>query len=273
MNNLLFFYANQHPCQIPTKIQNNLRDKIKRSDFLITDKKGTQRMVGIMFNSETMNAPIITFVCMRYEMVNAKQIAFELNKKIYYDSTASAILFKYQIGETLSDSDFYPIALLYAKFYPTLHKTSLSGINITESGEIYIKGHLLPPHYRISELINSLGSPDKSYTGYGDFSQFKYYEWYEYGLRAISSLDSKGFVSAIAIYIQKPKYTNMKPAIADVTLCGINAEQAGPYYMCRNYGSKEVRIYTLDNEQSVELKKGDIAIIYVEYSKKSNSRQ
>ena len=76
-NYLLFLYANQKSFDIPSKVQSGLREKIKESDFLVTDDSGTHRLIGLRFYPETKNPPVITCVCMRHEMTAAKQIAFE----------------------------------------------------------------------------------------------------------------------------------------------------------------------------------------------------
>lgn len=93
-----------------------LHKKIKSSDFLISDKNCTHRLIGLKykFNDES---PIITLICSRHEMAVAKQIAFSLGKKIYSDNSLSGLLYsKYQTGEEISFSEFKPVAELYAKY-------------------------------------------------------------------------------------------------------------------------------------------------------------
>lgn len=116
MNNLNFLYLNQKPFSVPTCIQNNLREKIKKSDFMVTDDEGTHRMIGLKYDSKKMSAPVITFVCMRHEMPLAKENAREFGKKIYYNSNVSAILFKYYSGQELMGEDYLAIAILYASY-------------------------------------------------------------------------------------------------------------------------------------------------------------
>lgn len=93
-----------------------MKEGIKNSDFLVADNNCTHHFIGLKykFNDES---PIITVICSRYEMATAKQIAFSLDKKIYYDDLLSGLLYsKYQTGEELRHSDFFPIARLYAKY-------------------------------------------------------------------------------------------------------------------------------------------------------------
>ena len=116
MNNLLKTYACQKPFSIPEKIQNNLKEKIQKSDFLVTDQKATHRLIGIHYDPKKRDSPIITCICMRHEMVMAKQIAFSLGKKIYYHSKVSARIFNYYEGEELRFEDFNVVAVLYADY-------------------------------------------------------------------------------------------------------------------------------------------------------------
>jgi type III secretory pathway component EscU len=93
-----------------------MKEGIKNSDFLVADNNCTHRLIGVKykFNDES---PIITRICSCYEMATAKQIAFSLGKKIYYDNLLSGLLYsKYQPGEEISFSEFKPIAELYAKY-------------------------------------------------------------------------------------------------------------------------------------------------------------
>ena len=83
-----------------------MKDGIKNSDFLVADNNCTHHFIGLKykFNDES---PIITVICSRYEMATAKQIAFSLDKKIYYDNLLSGLLYsKYQPGEEISFSEF-----------------------------------------------------------------------------------------------------------------------------------------------------------------------
>lgn len=104
------------PCYQP-KGEKELRQKIRETDFLIADDKGTHRMVGIYFRLRVGQAPKVTIVCSRSEMALAKKIAFENGKKIYFDSKASACLFhNYYVGEELYPDDYHYITRYYLKF-------------------------------------------------------------------------------------------------------------------------------------------------------------
>lgn len=98
--------------------KDELYKKIKKSDILISDSKGTHRLVGLFYDKNKMDAPQISLICMKNEILFAKQIAFELGKKIVYDEKLSAELFnEYSVGEVIvGDSLFRKIAYLYANF-------------------------------------------------------------------------------------------------------------------------------------------------------------
>ena len=94
-----------------------LRDKIKASDFLISDDNCTHRLVGLRYDSKTMNEPEITIVCSRHEMAAAKQIAFTFGKRIYTKSKVSAMLFhNYTSGQRIRWQDYNEVAKVYADF-------------------------------------------------------------------------------------------------------------------------------------------------------------
>lgn len=98
--------------------KDELYKKIKKSDILISDSKGTHRLVGLFYDKDKIDAPQISLICMKSEILLAKQIAFELGKKIVYDGKLSAELFReYSVGEVIAgDSLFRQIAYLYALF-------------------------------------------------------------------------------------------------------------------------------------------------------------
>lgn len=97
--------------------KDELYKKIKKSDILISDSKGTHRLVGLFYDKNKMDAPQISLICMKSEILLAKQIAFELGKKIVYDEKLSAELFsEYSVGEVVGDSLWQQIAFLYALF-------------------------------------------------------------------------------------------------------------------------------------------------------------
>lgn len=117
MDIFLKSYGNQKLFGMPETIQNDLKYKILNADFLITDVKAEHRLIGVKFIPAKMDVPVITCVCMRHEMLAAKQIVFNSGKKIYYDSKASARLFKYYTNESLNIEDFDVLIPLYADYY------------------------------------------------------------------------------------------------------------------------------------------------------------
>lgn len=95
----------------------NLRSKIKSSDFLVSDEHCTHRLVGLRYDSKIMPEPEITIVCARHEMAAAKQIAFTLGKRIYPKSEFSAMLFRnYTSGQKIRCQDYIEVAKVYADF-------------------------------------------------------------------------------------------------------------------------------------------------------------
>lgn len=95
----------------------NLRNRIKSSDFLVSDDNCTHRLIGLRYDSKTMSEPEITIVCSRHEMATAKQIAFTLGKRIYTKSKVSAMLFhNYTNGQRLRWQDYNEVAKVYADF-------------------------------------------------------------------------------------------------------------------------------------------------------------
>ncbi len=95
----------------------NLRNRIKSSDFLVSDDNCTHRLIGLRYDSKTMSEPEITIVCARHEMATAKQIAFTLGKRIYTKSKVSAMLFhNYTNGQRLRWQDYNEVAKVYADF-------------------------------------------------------------------------------------------------------------------------------------------------------------
>ena len=142
--NRSFFYTYQKRCMIPAAILRDLREKIKNSDFLVTDDKSVHRLVGLKFCEKTDLAPSITCICMRHEMVCAKQIAFSLGKKIYYRSDYSAKLFFYSKGDVLLQSDYHEAAKLYCHHIEEKARNKdfdENVIRVSNSG-LQIRGHL-----------------------------------------------------------------------------------------------------------------------------------
>ena len=100
-----------------------LRNKIKSSDFLVSDDSCTHRLVGLRYDSKTMSEPEITIICARHEMAVAKQIAFSLGKRIYLKSEFSAMLFRnYTSGQKIRCQDYNEVAKVYAQFVCSTRK-------------------------------------------------------------------------------------------------------------------------------------------------------
>lgn len=260
-NFLLFLYANQKSFDIPSKVQSGLHEKIKESDFLIADDAGTHRLVGLKYNSKSEEPPVITCVCMRHEMATAKQIAFEMRKKIYYDSKASARLFKYRVGTHVQKKDYEPVLNMYTKYYrPKRHKI----ISIKSNGQIYINNHLLPAYFKVSFLIGILGEPDEEELHKDWAMKSKDYRWFDYGLKAVSYLGHKGYVGYMTINARETKDIPMH-ANVDIYLGKDKIEDAAPFERYLKYGRHCVAIKSLNKEQCLDCRKGEIAMIHISF--------
>lgn len=91
---------------------------IKNSDFLVSDEHSIHRLVGLRYDSKTMQEPEITIICSRYEMATAKQIAFSLGKRIYPKNDFSAMLFhNYYAGQKIMVQDYSDTAKVYADYF------------------------------------------------------------------------------------------------------------------------------------------------------------
>lgn len=268
MNKFLQLY--RKPFSLPVTNKHSLREKIKDSDCLVTDEKGTHRLIGLKYVSETMNAPVITFICMRHEMSLAKQIAFELGKEFFYNSAVSATLFKYQTGETICSKDYTPVVQLYADFENK--KTALAfrkiineGINITRDGEIYLKGQHLPVRFRLSDLIRILGEPDSNEVDEG-CGFYRVCQWNDFGLIAYSHRNQKGFVDYIRIFAKATKNFPEQGASKGIFIGETEIEDAKPIYDFRRHGKYGVTILSYnEDDESDGLKEGEVAMIQINY--------
>ncbi|MBR5645112.1 MAG: ankyrin repeat domain-containing protein [Treponema sp.] len=258
-NYLLFLYTNQKSFDSASKIQSGLREKIKNSDFLITDDSGTHRIIGIKYNHKLNNVPFITCICMRHEMSAAKQIAFEYGKKLFYDSKISALFFRYQAGEFVQDENSRIfLTLFYVQFYSSMWS---NGIFISSEGKIYIKNQCLPPYFKLSYLINLLGEPDDK--GTGMYKQ-KLYSWYKYGIMAVSFSGHKGYVGHICIYV-KAIENYLLYAKVNIYLGLDKIENAGSFYRFRKYGNHYVVISTWNKNGSFDCMEGEIEMISISF--------
>lgn len=101
-----------------------LQFKIKSSDFLVSDEHFTHRLVGLRYDSKTMQEPEITIICSHYEMAVAKQIAFSLGKRIYPKNNFSAMLFhNYCSGQKIKVQDYPETAKIYADYLCAMKKS------------------------------------------------------------------------------------------------------------------------------------------------------
>lgn len=258
---LLFLYANQKSFDIPSKVQSSLREKIKESDFLVVDDTGTHRLVGLKYYPKSKKIPVITCVCLRHEMATAKQIAFEMRKKIYYDSNASARLFKYRVGTCVQKKDYEPVLNLYTKYYgPKRHKN----ISIKSNGQIYINNHLLPTYFKVSFLVKILGEPNEQEFHKEGAMKSKCYRWFDYGLEAVSYLGHKGYVGYMTINAKETKDISMH-ANVDIYLGKDKIEEAEPFERYLKYGRHCVAIKSLNKEQCLDCRKGEIAMVHISF--------
>ena len=101
-----------------------IKEGIKSSDFLLSDEHSTHRLVGLRYDSKTMQEPEITIICARYEMAVAKQIAFSLGKRIYPKNDFSAMLFhNYYAGQKIMVQDYPETAKIYADYLCAMKKS------------------------------------------------------------------------------------------------------------------------------------------------------
>ncbi len=211
--NRSFFYTYQKRCMIPAAILRDLREKIKNSDFLVTDDKGVHRLVGLKFCEKTDLAPSITFICMRHEMVCAKQIAFSFGKKIYYSSDYSAKLFSYSKGDVLLQSDYHEAAKLYCHHIEEKARNKdfdENVIRVSNSG-LQIQGHLLKPFFRLNELIWIIGEPDEREWLYIQEKSVEVCSWNKIGLSTISKFWDKNHIKGFYICKKEIKDKKIKP--------------------------------------------------------------
>ena len=260
---LLYLSVTQRTFDFSTNIQSDLYQKIKDSDFLITDEQETQRLIGLKYEEKPNSTPIITLICMRHEMSAAKQIAFELGKKFYYSSELSARRVRYPVGSKLRYRECKSVAVLYAKFYKSKIKNP-NNIIVSNKGDIYIKGQLLPPYFKLSYLVDLLGNPDKIETPNENKHRLLIYSWYDYGLDAIAYYGHKGYVGKIEIYAKETIHVSHS-AIVDIFLGKNKIEQAEPYEGYFKKGNHMVFISCMNKEHSYDCHKGEIAILQIKY--------
>ena len=208
MNDVFLPFTYKTAQILPCATESELSEKIKESDFLISDAKCVHRMVGVKYNHKTMRRPKITFTAMRHEMILAKQIVFKLGKKIFYDGNFSASLFKYSAGDCIDKKYLQQLADYYRQFWHLSEplcktpKKDINQIDISEEG-FYINGSLLKPPFKIQALIRILGEPDKKEWKRGDGKKVKIAEWHKWGLVANTDFGKKDVVCMVFIYMTK----------------------------------------------------------------------
>ena len=214
MNNPLFLSAFQKPCAIPSSVQKNLREKIMRSDFLVADDRGTHRLIGLKYSEKTDCAPLITCVCMRHEMAYAKQIAFSVEKKIFYNSNVSGKLFNCAEGDFIALDFFTDIAKLYAEILiMEEEKQERHSNDIYVSGQgLRIKGRVLKPFFKLAELIDLIGEPDERI--WADQQTLEFCSWNELGICSYR-IKRVGVVS-VYICLKTPRGKNIMPFLGDL---------------------------------------------------------
>lgn len=156
--------------------KDELYKKIKKSDILISDSKGTHRLVGLFYDKNKMDAPQLSLICMKSEILLAKQIAFELGKKIVYDGKLSAELFsEYSVGEVVGDSLWQQIAFLYALFVTFKEENEADKllfelytencekiVKVCKEVEVYIESLKKSFFYTMTNDLNSINRKLKS---------------------------------------------------------------------------------------------------------------
>ncbi len=224
MNNVFLPFTYKTAQILPCATESELSKKIKESDFLISDEKCAHRMVGVKYDRKTMSSPKITFTAMRHEMILAKQIAFNLGKKIFYDDSSSASLFKYTDGDCIDKKYFQQIAGFYNHFFHhqellrTTTNKDLNQIDISEKG-FYINGHLLKIPFKIQALTKILGKPDEKNWKRGDCTKSKAAQWYKWGLVVHTDCGQKDIVCYVFIFMDKDKYhPNLLPFSGKLTV-------------------------------------------------------
>lgn len=137
-------------------------------------------------------------------------------------------------------------------------------ICISNDGEIYINGQKLPTYFKLSFLIKLLGEPDNIELPKENKKKLLIYSWYDYGLDAISFYGHKGYVGILEIYAKETIHVS-HPAVVDIVLRNTKIEQAEP---CEGYfkrGKHFVVIRSFNREHKEECRKGEIAMLQINY--------
>ena len=193
-------------------------ERIKDSDFLVMDTKCVRRMVGLQFDEKTMECPRVTFTASRGELPFAKQQAFSLGKKIFYNNEACSLLFKYFVGDFIFSSDYYVVAQLYSEFILE-KKQKKPRIDISWN-HVDIKGHCFKPFFALTELIAVLGEPDEKFEPKRGVKHKKVYYWEAWGLKVFTDALKNNRVHKMWIRIHARSDSNMLPFFGDLLILG-----------------------------------------------------
>lgn len=182
------FYNHDAFNKVLNRPTDELYEKIKKSDFLITDSTETHRLAGLFYDGHKMHAPQVTMICMRSEVALAKKYAFELGKKVIADDEFSKVIFRdYAEGKTIRPRHYSAFAELYSKNLPmrmrledfdddykTMKKSNFGYIGI-EFGYAFLPvlcgGNLGEINTSDDEKLKFFEiSDDKKFYGFADFS-------------------------------------------------------------------------------------------------------
>ena len=193
-------------------------ERIKDSDFLVMDTKCVRRMVGLKFDEKTMKSPRVTFTASRGELPFAKQQAFSLGKKIFYNNKVCSVLFKYFVGDFISPNDYYVVAELYSKFILE-KKPKTPRIDISRN-HVEIKGHCFKPFFALTELIAVLGEPDEKIEPKRGVKHKKVYYWEDWGLKVFTDALKNNHVHKMRIQIHALSDSNRPPFLGNLLILG-----------------------------------------------------
>ena len=269
MNYNSFAYLYQRRQCLPMMKTSDIVQRIKNSDFLVADDKGTHRLVGLKYDAATMHCPKITIICMRHQVAQAKLVAFSLGKKIYYNSDTSTRLFGYAVGDFIQEKDHTCCAKLYSRFLQISHTQKQEAkdynrIRINAYGEIILLGKKLPSFFTVNDVRALLGKPDIA--RYADsYEREKEYIWNEWGMRICSYCNERRIVHSVEICLKKNKFKNLPECAREVeiddTLLQYNNKT------CSGWTNRKIMrtIWAVDKEDTVCKKMTDVSILHITY--------
>ena len=113
-------------------------------------------------------------------------------------------------------------------------------------------------------MVQLLGEPNESGVDEDLDVKAKYYRWFDYGIEAITLPGHSGYVSLIFIYAKETVETSMHASVG-IYLGKDKIENAAPFEKILKYGRHYVCIRSLDKNQSLKCKKGEIAMLYISF--------